>query len=259
MEKIDELVDGLPSFTDWSLATAMGMNEFTPGESFGMARIAIPRLNRVRRLLGQIPEDRKHDYQGLFIKKIDDSMDGYVESRQKMFAELNKSNGNQTINEPSIYDIKRNTAGPLIYILTEWDCLDALPTFAHILEQPDPIPVNRLFLLYSSHILIRSVPIDKLSPNQKETLNEYHKLALKCFPEVERVKVPAWNAKYDETDFRAVILHQQVPFQGSPYIRLRLYPDLSRLEDINTSKLSENAKLVLRSLLRFSRIYLLMK
>lgn len=252
-ESIDDSIDGLPSFTDLALATAMGMDSCPFTESYCRGRLGVPRLNRVRKLLDQIDDSQKPHYKVVFLQKIEDSMAGYVQSRKEMLAELDRAKGGVTVSEPRPYDRKRAIAGALVYILTEWDCHDALPTFTRLLEQPDPIPVNRLFLLYSCHILLEALPTDNLSPNKRDRLVEYRRLAQKTFPNVSRVRVPAWNAKFDETDFRAVIVGQPIPIESEPGIQLRIYPDLSHLEDPNTFQLHEEAAALQRAMLSFLR------
>lgn len=248
-ESIEQSVDALPSFMDWSLATSIGMDA-CGNESYCRARLGVPRLNRVRKLLAQIDDSTKPRYTAVLLQKLDECMTGYVESRKEMLAELDRVKVLQ-MTEPDAYYRKRGTAAPLVYILTEWDRHDALPTFARLLEQPDPIVVNRLFLLYSCHVLLESLPADGLSPDQRAKLGEYKQLAEKIFPPVPRVKVPAWNAKFEENDFRAVILGEHVPVESEPTIELRIYPDLSDLQDVNFFTLRKDAAAVQEAMRAF--------
>jgi hypothetical protein len=252
-ESIDESIENLPSFADMLITTAIGFDSSVGVESYGRARMMFPRLNRVRKLLGQIEDSQKPHYTGVFLTKIAECMSGYVDARNEWLAELDKAKGAVTRSEPNLYDQKRAIAGALVYILTEWDCPEGLPAFARILEQPDPLPVNRLFLLYSCHVLIESMPTDGFSPARLDKLNEYKRLASKTFPSAPRIEVPAWNAKYDEADFRAVILEQHIPFDSEPTIRLRIYPDLHHLETPNKAQLKEDADTLQRVMLSFLR------
>jgi hypothetical protein len=252
-ESIDESIENLPSFMDMAIATAIGFDASLSTECYGRARLMFPKLNRVRKLLDQIDDSQKPHYTGVFLTKIAECMSGYVEARKGMLAELDKTQGAISRSEPDLFHQKRATAGALVYILTEWDSHEALPAFAGILEQPDPLPVNRLFLLYSCHVLIETMPTDGFSPARLDKLNEYKRLASKTFPSVPRIEVTAWNATYDEADFRAVILGQDIPLDTEPTIRLRIYPDLDHLETPNNAQLQEDADILQRAMLSFLR------
>jgi hypothetical protein len=102
-------------------------------------------------------------------------------------------------------------------------------------------------------LLVESSPTDELSAKQLDALTEYTRVTQKIFPDAQRVKVPAWNAKYDELDFRRVILRESIPIESEPSIQLRIYPDLSDLEDPNTQQLRKGADVAHQAMLRFLR------
>ena len=91
------------------------------------------------------------------------------------------------------------------------------------------IPVSRVFLFYAMHVLAMSHPTDKLSKEPLEALRAYLELA-KDIPPGDLVMVPAWNAKYDETDFRITVLKQDIGLDKQPHLQVRFYP--AQLEGI---------------------------
>ncbi len=213
----------------------------------------VPRLTRVRKLLGQIDEQQRPHYTAVFLKKIEGCMQGFAKSRKEKRAAMVKAKGYLRSKEPTTYRKKLTTATALVYVLTEWDRQEAVPTFAWLLEQLDPLPVNRLFLLYSTHLLIGSMPTAGYSQDKLDKLAAYKRLSQKLFPKVERTTVTAWNAKYDETDFRAVILGEPVPVASQPTLQLRIYPDIGDFEDPNTMDLHPEVDALQRTMLSFLR------
>lgn len=203
-ETIEESIDHLDSVLDWALASAPSANVRVFAESYENARI-VAKLNRVRKLLAQIDDAKKEQYARIMLQKLKVCNEGYVESRKEFFAELNRRRGILvTSNCP--YEQKRSQATALVYLLTEMERTEAIPVFADLLERREPIPVNRLFLIYSCHLLLEACPTDGLSATQSERLRAYHDVADKSLPIEERKTVTAWNAKYNESDFRAVSL-----------------------------------------------------
>ncbi len=247
-ESVDQTIEGLPSFLDQNLAAAASGGDFCP-EAYATVRRFVPRLTRVRKLLGQIDERQRPHYTAVFLKKLEGCMQGFAKSWKEELAAMHNAKGPLLLAAPTNYGKKQATATALVYILTEWDRQEAVPTFAWLLEQLDPLPVNRLFLLYSTHVLIGSMPTAGFSQDKLDKLAAYKRLSRKHFPEVERTTVTAWNAKYDETDFRVVILGEPVPVASQPTIQLRFYPDIDDYEHPNTMKLGMEADALQRTML----------
>jgi hypothetical protein len=245
-ESIDQTIEGLPTLLDQFLAsTAPGVGLPCP-EKYEWAKVVTPRLTRVRKLLAQIDERQRAHYTAVFLKKIDWCMDGFAKSWKE---HLDATESLTILDEPTLYMKKRDTATALVYILAEWGRLEALPTFTKLLDQPDPLPINRLLLLYSTHLLIESMPMSGFSQAKFSALAAYKRLTHKLFPEVEWAEVPAWNAKYEETDFRAVFLREPVPISSQQMIRLRIYPDIGWLEIPNSRQLNVEADALQRAML----------
>lgn len=251
-ESIAQTIDGLPTFSDQCLAAAASGVDLCP-DAYSTVRLLVPRLTRVRKLLGQIGEGQRARYVAEFLEKIDDCARDYPRCWEADLEAIDKGKGVLLLTEPTACGKKRDTATALAYILTEWDRPEALPAFAKLLELPDPIPVNRLFLLYSAHILVLQRPTAGYSQDRLDRLTAYTKFAKRVFPDVGRTEVTAWDAKYDETDFRAVLAGEPIPITAQPTIRLRYYPDVGHLEDFNTKKLALEADALQRMLLLLLR------
>src|SRR5438128_721834 len=79
-ESIDQTIEALPSILDQALAsTASGVSS---PESYEWARTVIPRLTRVRKILGQINQQQRPRYTAVFLKTIDECLRGYARSRK---------------------------------------------------------------------------------------------------------------------------------------------------------------------------------
>lgn len=188
----------------------------------------------------------------LFVAKLRESLDGYTAARKEMLDRYNRvpKGGSHIVAAPTVYDQKRAIAGAAVFILTEWDYYDALPVFKSLLDAPGPIPVNRVFLLYCSHLLMEVTPENQLSKARRERLPEYRRLSGSIFPVSNpRVPVAAWDAKFDEKDWRKIILNKNVPFDKNKTILIRTFPNLSQLEDENYGILREKADIFQRVLI----------
>ncbi len=226
-----ESVENLPHFDDtvWALGS-MNVGTVTVPGSYEYTRVYVPRLNRVRKIAAQAGGQRREVIDRLRQMLLETSKDYppvYDAFRQKVA----DTRGGVTLGEPDEYYRRTTVAPAAVYLLTELDAFDSLPVMSRVYATPGRLPVSRLFLLYSMHLLAREHPREGLAPAAAAALDAYRAAAQ--LPRAERYPVPAWDAPFEESDFRNLLFRQDLGFKDQPTVRLRLYPPLDALEDFD--------------------------
>lgn len=229
-ENVFESIERLPSFNDtvWAMGS-MGDLIAAQG-TYRYQRLYIPRLGRVRKILQEAPEHRAS-----VVSQLRDRLSRSAEGFEKYDREFHQAIANSpkalTITAPNECYSREIFAQAATYLLEELDAFDALPAMRQVYASKERIPVSRLFLFCAMHELASRHPRDALSPESLHALDEYL-AATKDVPKARVAGLPAWQAEFDETDFRNQILKQDIGLEKQPAVRMRIYPEsLNELED----------------------------
>jgi hypothetical protein len=223
-ETLLESVENLPNFDDvvWTMAS---MAEVTRApNSYEYWRLLAARLSRIRKILQQAT-DRPEQIVPVLMEKLENSADGFEEIQIAWRHEVAVSKGHLSLRRPNEAMKRQVYASAATYLLAELGAREALPVMSKIYGSKDRfLPVSRLFLLYAMHLLAAEHPRDGLSADASRALDQYLDAAKDLLAKPEIIEVPAWNALYDETDFRYKILRRNI-IKDQPKISIRVYPE----------------------------------
>jgi len=194
--------------------------------SYPYLRLLTTRLNRVRKILRQAGGNSAQLIPVL-MQKLQHSAEGFEEVDWAERIEVAYSERGVTRSEPTEW-MRRIVYAPVAtYLLAEFDACEALPLMAKVYTSPDRfVCVSPLFLFYAMHLLAAEHPRNALSQDALKALDDYP-TAAKHLPTPEITELPAWNAAYDETDFRQRFLGKNL-IKNQPKIRMRIYPESLR-------------------------------
>ena len=120
-------------------------------------------------------------------------------------------------------DSHRRTNAPIAaYMLAELQCYDALPLIAQAFEQPGRLPLSRLFLYYSMHLLAVSHPQEGLSPQALQALQEYREST----KDLTKPKPPPTTARPQTKEEAAMhaLFNRDVDLDKPPQPGVLVYP-----------------------------------
>ena len=230
-ETLLESIENLPNFDDtvWVMGTVMSSGTIAGPTFYEYQRQLIPRLNRVRKILGKVDADRD-TVVVVLMTKLAESAEGFDQIDRAVNRAIAFSDGGLTLTEPDEWGRRITIAPAATYILGELGVHEALPVMAEICAAEGAVPVNRLFLFYTMHCLAMSHPRNGLSPEAIESLVSYL-ASTRDLPSPETKSVPSWQASHEETDFRHMIVGQDIGLDRMPQIQMRIYPkSLAELE-----------------------------
>lgn len=233
-ESTDESLKNLADFNDvgW-VAGGMG-DTLVPG-SYRWGQLS-PHLNRVRKILqeqGAKPEKLIPKLETAF----SDSLEGFDVAWKEMQAATNRE-----FKEPNAYHRKATIAPATAYMLGELKSYRSLPLLARGYLRKERLPISRVYLFYVMHTLALDHPRENLSPAAKQALDAYL-AAAKDVPPPKLKSVPAWNAKFEETDFRVTMAKQNIGIDKEPQIKLHFYPgSLIAMDDFFTNEPNPKVK-----------------
>jgi len=223
-ETLLESIENLPNFDDvvWTMAS---MAEVTRApNSYEYWRLLAARLSRIRKILEQAKQDSEQ-VTAVLMKKLEESADGFEEIQIAWRHEVAVSKGHLSLRRPNEAMKRQVYASAATYLLAELGAREALPLMSKIYGSKDRfLPVSRLLLLYAMHLLATDHPREGLSADASHALDLYLEAGKDVLPKPEIIEVPAWNALYDETDFRYRILRRNI-IKDQPKISIRVYPE----------------------------------
>jgi len=231
-ETVLDSVNNLPHFDDtvWVLGSMSG--PLAPVETYRYAVQYVPRLNRVRKILQQAAENRTEVVAGLK-EKLSRSVEGFEGCYREMNEALSNSKTGISLDGPDEYFSRTVYAPAATYLLEQLDAFDALPVMRGVYAAKERVPVGRLLVFYAMHRLAVRHPREGLSAQAAKALDDYLTEA-RDLPAPQEVMAPAWNAAFEETDFRITVAGERIDLEGEPKVRLSIYPQsLADLEDFD--------------------------
>ncbi len=202
-------------------------------ESYAYCRQFVYKLNRVRKILAEAAENDSPKITAKLKVILEACVVNYEEAYAKFDDEINNAKGGVTLSEPNEYYRCATTAPSCVYLLGEFRAYDALPILSRIYSRKGRVPVPRVFLYYAMHLLVAEHPREKLSEESARALDEYLEAA-KLIPNPMAAKFSAWNAKYEESDFRlALVPESNIDLTKEPSLTLRIYP--GKLDEMETT------------------------
>jgi hypothetical protein len=246
-ETVEQSIEQLPDLNDTvaTMACLHGNMTDTCRGTYGHAVRYYPSLNRVRKIMEE-GLDKRDRVVPILMHKLAHAMDDYKRIVLDDVKEL-KSRDPVVLTRWSEYNKRRIYLSSAVYLLAEFNSSAALPGMANLFSEEEHIsahgpkvfpqkskeeaeniaenhlPVNRLFLFYAMHHLVRNHPRDKLSTHARQLLDEYLE-ASKSIPPLAEVSVPSWRAKFDPWDYRIIILNKDLEMDKQPQIRAYEFP-----------------------------------
>jgi len=134
------------------------------------------------------------------------------------------------------YRLLSNTA---IYVLSEINAYDSLPLLAKLSTQgkrhqssdfAGSCVVHPNFLLFAMYKLVKEFPEDGLSKEAQAAREKCLTMAERVgIPDPQKIEVAAWNAHYQEDDFRKRAPWVKLYTKNQPTIEVTEFPSLSNL------------------------------
>lgn len=253
-ETVMESVAKLPEFNDtlWTLGS-LG-DDINRQGSYRFSCIYTPRLSRVRKILSEVAPDNRQQVVTELRRLLVSSTADYDAVYAKSKALVANSKTGVTLTEPDDNYRRLVIAPACAYLLTELRDHEILPALINIYYAEGRVPISRVFLFYTMHLLIIDHPRSGISPEAVRALDEY-KLVAKDVPSPVTARVPSWDAKFDESDFRVQIVgNPNVDLASQPSIELRLYPlaveqyESEGKQDKEIDKLAEKMRAVINKI-----------
>ncbi len=231
-ETIEQTIENLANFDDMHLAIS-SISAWAGFASTPFNILVVTRLARVRRLL---EEGRSHP-EGIIPplrRAFRESLDGFAEARREMMRVANEKRRlwKQGIRTPGksefdeYYKLRARVLAAT-YVLTELGDHEALPMMVESYRIgytgiSPPVPGG--MTLYAMHRLVSSYPESELNAEARRLREEYLEAA-KCLPPPREKTVTRWNARYDESDPRVMIMDPKgVVLRKEPTMTLPVYP-----------------------------------
>ncbi len=237
-ESTEESISKLPSYDDVGWSDGPG-SDVPLWDSYQWQATTIPSLVRVRKVLKAGREEPRTVVPQLRAT-FTNALEGFLVARQEDEAALNKAiaqgKGGLTKAAPTECDRKMIYSQASAFLLAQLNESNSLPDMVKAYRLPQQLPVNRIFLFYSIHLLAQIHPRSHLREDALR-LDRYLD-ATKGVPAGKRVSVAAWNAQLTEADFRASILHQDIGLEKQPHFEVIVYPnDLAKYEEYFSDKI----------------------
>ncbi len=229
------------------LTPLMGGQPFSPGYYAADIR-TMCKMARIRKLLADARENPEHI--SSFLKEQLLTMNEKFPLAYEEFMQLikNKSPGTK-LTTSELRDVQkyRLLSTAAVYVLSEINAYDSLPLMAKlstqgkVAQRPDfagNCQINPKFLLYAMHKLVKEFPEDQLSEEATKRRLDYLVMAKKLgVPDTAKVYVAAWDAYYQEDDFRKRRLGKKLYTENQPVIELTEFPQLNKLSSGKTKGL----------------------
>jgi hypothetical protein len=250
-ETVEQSIKNLPAFDDTVPNLASLGNNMIDGapHTYAFAKRYYPGLNRVRKILEE-SRSKPDRVVRILKEKLEHATDDYKQILLEDQKEMNSRN--PIVNTRwSEFEKRRIYLSSSVYLLSQFGTYEALPLMAKLFIAQEDVPklfadqseavinhivangmlVNRLFLFYVMHRLVKNYPRDKLSPQALKRLDEYLE-ASKDIPDYPQVSVPSWRAAYEAWDYRITILRKDLGMDKQPHIRVHQFPaQIPYLED----------------------------
>jgi hypothetical protein len=210
-ESLSTSVDRLPQFDDtvWVMGsiepdTALSQRSYRYQSQF------VPRLNRVRKIVEQTsgPEAGAAELSSSLLLRFGGAMDKFGDVLIAKNQQITASPHGVICREPDDYWSRVVYAPAAAYLLSELKVTAALPRLSQALQQPGPLPVNRVFLFFAAHQLVKNCHRDTLSADAASLLDQYL-ASTGSVPAAQQVEQYAWDAAFEDNDCRFVMLHRQ--------------------------------------------------
>jgi hypothetical protein len=216
-----ESIENLPNFDDTRVKQTI--SGLMPQDSYIFLLQFIPKLTRVRKILEETNSNPNQDETIVaLMQQLENSIKDYREVIVEYDKAMLEAGGSMTHFEPLEYQRRQSYAGATTYLLSELGAYKAMPLLSKVYFYESKIPVSRLFVFYSMHLLAVDHPRTGLSPQSKTALDEYLEAAADL-PKPLDFQAPTSKAAYHETDFRSTIMQQDI-LKNQPKRPLRVYP-----------------------------------
>jgi hypothetical protein len=203
-EAIEQVIGNLANFDDVYWVDIHGAG--TP-KSYVRLYHVIPSLNRVRRLLDHARANPGHGLEPVLMGELKARVDGHDKALKDRAKAYKETKGDFILTEPDDYEKTVTVGAASFYLLGEFKAYQALPLMADAFVQKKP--VSQLFMFYAMHRLATTHPTEGLPADAIKALVDYRDKA-RFIPDPDVKIVPAWDASYEERDFRVQILKKDL-------------------------------------------------
>jgi hypothetical protein len=216
-----ESIDNLPNFDDTRIKYTIP--DALPYDSYEFMIQLIPMLSRIRKILEETEGNpNQEQIIAAMIQKLEYSIDSYgkvvLEHQKAMLA----AGGSMRHTKPPEHRKRQTYSAATIYLFSELRAYKALPLLSKVYHYETKIPISRLYVFYSMHLLAMDHPRTGLSPQSETALDAYLEAA-SDLPKPYIYSFPTSKSAYHETDPR-IWMKQQDILKNQPKKQLRIYP-----------------------------------
>jgi|GEM_PF-5072348 len=213
-------IENLPHYDDTRVRHTM---PFMGSNEYQFMRRFIPKLTRVRKILKDtLGNPNQEEIIDALMQKLTYSVEGYAEVLADFDKAMIEAGGALHSSEPLEYDQRQVYATAATYLISELRAYRAMPLMSKVYHRETKIPVSRLFVFYSMHLLAVDHPRTGLSPQAEKALDAYLEAA-GDLPKPHTNSVPTSQSPYHENDFRITVMRQDL-LKKQPKVEMRIYP-----------------------------------
>ncbi len=232
-ENLHETFDNIVKNDNFAmLMPVMNNVPFSPGEYNSDIRTVF-KMARIRKLIEDSRNNPKESIAFLSTKLtlLEEQFDSQYDTFWKEFDEGMQQN----TDELPDFMKTRLLAASAVYTISQLEAKDtirALPVLARLSNIQSQKNerfrlVNQNMLFYCMHNIIKNVSEDNLTSQCKALRETYlNKVQHFNIPESRTKNVSAWNAYYDEDDYRKKILFQNIDLNNQPTIEIEQFPQI---------------------------------
>lgn len=233
------------------LMPIMGGFPFSPGD-YRSDVVTVYKMVRMRKLLADARKNPERLIPFLeqqivaMVKKFPQLSKEFAQELKKSEIRTEKGLLYKFQDLPDVLKYRLRTAAA-VYVLSEVTAFKSLPALTWVSSQGKPNdeadsigtgPVNRKFLFYAMHKLVKQYPEESLSKDARTARNLYlAKAKTMKITGSKPSKVTSWRADYHESDFRQMLPAQGMDMRGQPTIEMERYPLLGNLSTENVEEL----------------------
>ncbi len=232
------------------LMPVMGSVPFSPGLYASDIRVMC-KMTRIRKLL-EDAQANPTSISTFLQEQLSIMVEDFPAVHEEYVRSLKKKSGNRASKQLPEVSRYRLLSSVAVYVLSEISDYDSLPLLAKISTQGRPrrsadlagnCLVNRKFLLYGMHQLVRQIPEYQLSKEARKAREEYLVMAERLgIPDSRKLEVAGWNAYYHKDDFRETLPGKTLYSENQSTIELTVFPSLMGLDTRETERLLSNIR-----------------
>jgi len=214
-------IENLPNFDDTRIKHTIA--DALPYDSYAFLIQFLPKLTRIRKIIQETQSNATREQViAVLTQKLEYSINGYSDVLVEFHNAMLAAGGSIRHLRPPEHRKRQTYSAAAVYLFSELRAYETLPLLSKLYHCKRKLPVSRLFVFYSMHLLASDYPREALSAKAEKALDAYL-LAVQNLPQPVVLSVTTPDAAYHEADPRIWIRHQDI-LKGQPKCNLRMYP-----------------------------------